>query len=133
MVTARPADLPWHWLLLAYAALAAVSFLRSRTSTSGGTIPPGALGDSRFVMAAAAALGIGATPAEVADLALAPFFLLLLATALCGASDGAWIATAMRQLRLPFFRALATLWWPPRAHEACTWRIVASGPGREGP
>ena len=133
IVAAPPADLAWHRTALAYAGLALLAFLWSRLAACGGIVPIGTHGDSRFVIAVIGTFFITATSAETAALLPAPFFLLVLAAGLCGMADGAWTATAMRHLRLPFFRAFATLWWPPRAHEACTWRIVASGPGRDAP
>ena len=127
IATAPPADLPWRALATGYIAAAASVWLLSRRSVSGGVLLPGTLGDSRFILAVIGAVGIGAVPAESADVALIPFGALLLAAMLCGASDGAWIAMAMHHLKLTFGQALRTLLRASRSPGACTWRIVTGG------
>ena len=71
------------------------------------------------------AVGIGVIPAEAAGAALIPFGALLFAAMLCGAADGAWLAMAMRHMKLSFFQALRTFLRAAYSPGACTWRIVA--------
>ena len=128
IAVAPPADLPWHHTALAWAGLALPAFLWSRFAASGGILPIGVHGDSRFVVAVLATFSIIAISPETAALLPVPFFLLVLAAGLCGLADGAWIATAMRQLDLPFHQALRAF----LRTAADTCRIVAPGARRDG-
>lgn len=126
-------ELPWSFVPSGYLALATLSHIRCRYAASGGVVPPGTLGDSRFTLAIVAAAGLIVTPTETPILATVPLILLIVAAALAGAADGAWLAMATRHLRLSPARALVTFLQAIRSGEACSWRIVAEGPGREGP
>ena len=59
-------------------------------------------------------------------LTAASFVLLLIAAALCGAADGAWLAMARRHLRLSFFQALRTFLRVIVTGDACTWWIATA-------
>lgn len=127
IATAPPADLPWSLLAGTYASAAGACAWLSRRSSSGGIVPIGALGDTRFVLAVIGAVGIGVTPADVAHVAQIPFGSLLFAAALCGAADGAWIATAQRHLKIPPVHALALFLRAIRCGEATSWRMMTGG------
>ena len=148
MATAPLAYPPWHahgpipWFTLAagYAALALIAWQWSRKSVSGGVVPPGALGDSRFVLALVATAGLVLppvfidAPVPVLMLTGASFVLLLIAVALCGASDGAWNGAATRHLRLSPFQVISTFVRAAWSRGACSWRIVtASATGTAPP
>ncbi len=126
--TAPPADLPWGLLATAWVACSTTAWLLNRRSASGGMIPIGTLGDSRFALAVIGAVGIGVTQADVAHTAHVPFGALLFAAALCGAADGAWTAMAMRHHTLTFVQALGAFLSAARSPGACSWRIVTGGP-----
>ena len=132
--TSAVTDLPWFLIPGSWAAFATIAFYRSRSTTSARIVPPGTHGDARFVLAVLATAGIAGVPATwPATVAAHPFLALGLAAALAGAADGAWLAMATRHLGLSPARAFVTFLQAIRSGEACTWRIVASGPGREGP
>ncbi len=129
IAVAPSADLPWHHTALAWAGLALPAFLWSRLAASGGILPIGVHGDSRFIVAAIATFFIAVMSPETVTLIEVPFFLLLLAAGLCGLADGAWIATAMRQLNLPFRQALGAF----LRTAGSAWRIETGNRPGDGP
>lgn len=118
--------LPWFFVPVTYALLAGITHLKCRAFASGG-VPPGAWGDSRFMLAVVAAVGLAATPTEAPNIAVVPLILLTTAVALCGAADGAWTATAMRYMKLSLVKALVLFVRAIRSGEATGWPIVAGG------
>ena len=122
------AHVPWTTIAGAYTAAALLVFLRCRSAASGGIVPLGTLGDSRFMLAVVAAVGLAAIPAASAYAAIVPATLLLVAAGMCGMADGAWIAMAQRHLNLTFFQALRTFLRAARTGDATTWRIVGGRP-----
>ena len=118
------AHLPWSFIVYAYAVPGALLFLRCRSAAAGGIVPLGSHGDSRFVVGVIGAAALAATPAATPYAAIVPFALLLVAAVLCGMADGAWIAAAMRHLKLSFFQALRVYLRPARAGAGTTWRSV---------
>ena len=121
------AHVPWTTIPAAYTAAAALVFLRCRSAASGGIVPLGTLGDSRFMLAVVAAVGLAAIPAATAYAAIVPATLLLVAAGMCGMADSAWIAMAQRHLKLTFFQALRAFLRAALAGDATTWRIVTGG------
>lgn len=133
IAVAPPADLPWHWLLLAYASSVLVAAARARFSASG-IAPIGTHGDARVVLALSATAWIAWLPASwPAEIAAHPFLVLNFAVALAGASDGAWLALARHRLQVSDAQVLAMFTRALRAGEACSWRIAVPGPRRDGP
>ena len=124
---APSAGLPWSWIACAYAGAALSFHLIGRViATNSGIIPFGTVGDSRFTLAAAATLIAIMSRAEPA-LAQLPFTLLVLAAVLCGMADGAWLAAAMRHLKLSFFQVLRIYLRELCRKDDITWRIVTGG------
>ncbi len=119
--------LPWFIVPGAYVVFASLACLMCRLASSGGIVPPGAHGDSRFMLAVVAATGLAITPTETPVLAMVPLILLGIAASMCGMADGAWIAMAQRHLNLTFFQALRTFARAARTGDATTWRIVTGG------
>ncbi len=129
IAVAPPAELPWHYIPVSYATCAIIAAVRAQFAASGGIDPIGTQGDARFTVATIATAGIAAVPASwPADLAALPFLVLNLAAALCGAADGAWIATARRRMRIPATQALRAFARAVRTGDATSWRIVGGRP-----
>ena len=138
MAIAPPVATSWPLAAGAYVLFALLAWVRSRNAASGGVVPLGALGDSRFILALVATAGltipthfVDDAPLQVLMLAASSFVLLVIAAALCGASDGAWTGAAMRHLRLPLLPTLAAFMRASRSPGACSWRIVT--PPAPGP
>ena len=108
---AAPDAARWVLVVALYALNAATVLMIARRSPSGGLVPFGTLGDSRFVLALlalvlAAAHQTAAYQATGAYAAL-PFWMMLTASALCGQADGGWVAAIMRHGHVSFRQALA--------------------------
>lgn len=119
--------LPWYFVPVTYALVAAIAHLKCRTATSGGVVPLGTWGDSRFMLAVVAAIVLAITPATMPIAAVMSFILLTIAASLCGLADGAWVGTAQRHLRLSFFQTLRTFLRAIRSGEATGWRVATGG------
>ena len=118
---------PWSFVPLAYMALAALTHLRCRFAASGGVVPLGAHGDSRFMLAIVAAIGLAITPTETPILAMVPLILMIIVAALCGGADGAWTTMAMRHHKLTFVQALVLFLRAIRSGDATSWRMMTGG------